>query len=223
MVKCSFDGFTLNKSSGLGNQPHHIADPMNFKSGQGDLTYSVLGNVGGQIGYRLSQFRVEGELLYNYNPYKHLTVDGMNIPASGSTTTSGSPFSFSGYTSTYALMLNGFYDIYIPGYTEHFVPYIGLGVGYEQVKNSFTLGNDGSNSPDYTASTMGFNNTKNNPAGQAIIGLSYFLSDYTAFSLDYRYLSSFDTDLVSSRAMSLQSRPQLYSVNFVFNSAFNVG
>ena len=195
----------------------------NFQSGQGQLTYSVLGGLGGQVGYRFNQFRVEGELFYNYSPYKHLEIAGLNIPNAADTSTSQTmPFTFSGYTSTYALTLNGMYDFYITQYTEHLVPYVGLGVGFGQVKNSFLLSNDGSGALSGLASAVGFVQYKNNLVGQGIVGLSYFFTDYTVFSFDYRYLSSLETNLAGNTVVSLQNRPQIYSVNFVFNSAFNL-
>ena len=41
-------------------------------SGQGVITYSVLGNIGGQVGYRINQLRVEGGFIYNNNSYSHM-------------------------------------------------------------------------------------------------------------------------------------------------------
>lgn len=210
----------------------NVIDPIELKSGLGVLTYSVLGNLGGQLGYRVNQFRVEGEFFYNNNPYKHLEIDGLNIPNNGSPATTiqqlsiqsktvPNPFTFTGYTQTFALMFNGIYDIYIPNYTEHVVPYVGAGIGYEQVKNSILFFNNGT-ATNTASSESGTVIVSNNFAGQAIVGLSYFLTEYTSFSFDYRYLSSTRADKADSQRNSFTSRPQLYSVNFVFNSAFNL-
>lgn len=209
--------------------------PLNLRTGQGELTYSVLGNVGGQLGYRMKQFRVEGEFLYNNNPYKHLKLGALDIPNAGSPATTiqqlsiesrtlTQPFTFSGYTRTFAVMLNGFYDFYIPHYTEHVVPYVGLGIGYEQVKNSIAFFNNGNSGTSFaTSNSSGFHQDINNFAAQGIVGLSYFVTDYTSFSFDYRYLSSTRTNQAEKRFNSFSTRPQIYSVNFVFNSAFNLG
>ncbi len=210
----------------------NVVSPLNFLSGKAELTYSVLGNVGGQLGYRFNQFRVEGEFFYNNNPYKHLHVDGIDIPNAGSPATTiqqlsidsktiSNPFTFSGYTSTYAFMFNGIYDFYIPNYTNNWAPYVGLGLGYESVKNYFAFFNSDSSGLISSASSRGYRNNANNLAGQAIVGLSYFLTDYTSFAFDYRYLSSTRKNEVANAFNTLKSRPQLYSVNFVFNSAFN--
>lgn len=209
----------------------NVLTPLNRLSGLGVLTYSVLGNVGGQVGYRKHKFRVEGEFFYNNNPYKHLQLDGVNIPNAGGNATTvqqlsiqnrtiPNPFTFKGYTNTYAMMLNGFYDIYIPNYTENVVPYVGLGIGYEHVENNILFYNN--DSSGRTFSTTGSSQFANNFAGQAIIGMSYFLSDDMSFSLDYRYLSSTQTNTADSRFNSFHSRPQLYSVNIVFNAGFNL-
>ena len=211
----------------------NVISPLNLLSGQSELSYSVLGNIGGQLGYRANQFRVEGEFFYNNNPYKHLHIGGIDIPNAGAPATTvqqlsiasktvTNPFTFSGYTNTYALMFNGFYDFYIPNYTEKWVPHVGLGLGYEAVKNYFVFFNNDSNGLTSTSTSKGYRQSVNNLAGQAIVGLSYFLTDHTSFAFDYRYLSSTRKNSVASAFNNVQSRPQLYSVNFVFNSAFNL-
>lgn len=209
----------------------NVVNPLNDHSGLGVLTYSVLGNVGVQAGYRVKQFRAEGEFFYNNNPYSHLQIGGVNIPNAGSTPTTpqqlsiqdktiANPFTFKGYTNTYALMLNGFYDFYIPEYTEHVVPYVGLGVGYDHVENNIIFYSNDANGKSSAATQKSVSQFTNNFAGQAILGLSYYLTDHTSFALDYRYLSSTRTNKIDSRYNSFQSRPQIYSVNFVFNVAF---
>ncbi len=203
--------------------------PIRDMVGPGSISYTVLGNLGGQLGYRMKQFRVEGEVLYNNNPYKHLTINGVDIPNNGSPATTvqqlsiqsktvTNPFTFTGYTNTYALMFNGIYDIYIPEYTEHVVPYVGLGIGYQHVENNLKFFNNGIVTP-----LSVFGEIANNVAGQAIVGLSYYVNDYMSFSFDGRYLSSLQTNEADSLLITFKHRPQLYSINFVFNSAFNLG
>ena len=187
-------------------------------SGQGVITYSVLGNIGGQVGYRINQLRVEGGFIYNNNSYSHMEVGGINIPNSNSlqTSSTSNPFTFSGYTNTYAVMFNGIYDVYIPNYTDNVVPYVGLGVGYEHVENNLIIYNNGATTPNSVISRY-----TNNFAGQAIVGLSYFVTDYTSWSLDFRYLSALRST-EDTTFNSFQSRPQLYSVNLLVNLAFNL-
>lgn len=200
-----------------------VVTPVQGHSGTGTLSYSLLGNVGGQIGYRFHNLRVEGEFFYNNNPYSHLNIGETNIPNVNSnnqsvqqTTQFANPFTFQGYTNTYAMMFNGFYDFYIPEYTEHVVPYVGVGAGYAHVENNIEFFYNGSSFPgsDITRFT-------NNFAGQGIVGLSYFLTDFTSFSLDFRYFSAFNSHAVDAQFNSFQGRPQLYALNLLFNSAFN--
>lgn len=211
-----------------------VPTPINKLSGTGNVSYSILGNVGGQIGYRFKQLRAEGEFFFNNNPFSHLNIDGFNIPNYGSSATTisqlagklvtvANPFSFSGYTNTYALMLNGYYDLYIPNYTEHVVPYVGAGIGYQKVLNVINFYDSSGQDILSSKSSAGFTETHQNFAAQAIAGISYYLTDYTAFSLDFRYLSSTQIDYADSRFNSFQGRPQLYSINFIFNCAFNLG
>lgn len=198
-------------------------NPVDMISGQGVITSSVLGNVGGQVGYRMNHLRVEGEFFYNNNPYSHLTDHGTSVPNSGSSTSSANffsrpkPLTFDGYTNTYALMFNGFYDIYISNYTENWVPYVGLGAGFEQVENNIDFLINGSSAANST-----FSQQNNHLAGQAIAGVSYFITDYVSFNADFRYLSAFRSSTVNTRVTSFQSRPQIYSINLIVNSAFNL-
>jgi opacity protein-like surface antigen len=209
-----------------------VVHPVQAFSGDSVLTYSVLGQTGIQAGYRVNRFRVEGEFFFNQNPYKHLEINGVNIPNSGSTATTiqqlsiqsktvPNPLTFKGYTNTYGLMLNGFYDFYIPEYTENFVPYAGVGIGYEQVQNNLTFLNNETVPPFNVRSQVFFTEIFNNFAGQAIAGMSYYLTNYTSFSLDFRYLSSTRTIEPDSDRNTFQTRPQLYSINLIFNAAFD--
>lgn len=203
----------------------NIITPIDFLEGQGSITYTLLGKVGGHVGYRFNQFRVEGELFYNNNAYKHMEVDGLNIPNINTPVTTSiippdeppNPYKFKGYTNTYALMLNGFYDFYIPDYTEHVVPYVGLGIGYEHVENNLTFFYNGS-----ITNNSVFSEFTNDFAGQGIVGLSYFVTDHTSFAFDFRYFSALRGQYTGTD-LTFHSYPQLYSVNFVFNSAFDLG
>ncbi len=193
----------------------------------GKLAYSPFGNIGGQIGYRMSQFRVEGELFYNSAPYHKVTL-GPNTYTSEKTSTS---LRFKGQTSTAAVMVNGFYDAYFLSEQSNFVPYLGIGLGYTRVQNTLEFYCDNMPVVDHTV-TLGPNNTctlstsaggpksnlsdhSNAPAAQAIIGASYFMDDFTTFSIDLRHYATksmrpFDSSVQSS------------SVNLTFNGAFDV-
>lgn len=206
---------------------------FNLGSTPGTLTHTVLGKTGGQIGYRKNHFRVEGEVFYNNNAYSHLTIGDRTFPNSNSNASTSNSFrensnsdpsliAFNGYTNTYALMLNGFFDFYSPGETKGLVPYVGLGVGYAHVENNLNFVSSSS-----SANIANVYEATNDMAGQVIAGLSYYLTDSFSFSLDGRYFSSLQSNNtlkpvlpLFQAAPQIQGRSQIYSVNLLFNAAF---
>lgn len=177
------------------------------------LTYSNLIDVGGQIGYRIDNLRLEGEFLYNNSPYNGLTVGNLffNNP---SYTTSG--LQFEGSTNTYALMFNGYIDFYSLIEADNIVPYAGLGIGAAQIQNVFQFNYNGS-PIQRTESTI--NNIV--MEGQIMGGISYFLDDFTAFSIDFRYLTGTNAT-VAGYLTTATFRPQIYTINLLFNGSFNL-
>ncbi len=194
--------------------------------GQGILTHSILGNVGGQLGFRLDKIRLEGEFFYNNNPYSHLSLGRVNIPNASSNNANNNdtlralqlinnPFTFQGYTNVYAMMLNGLYDFYIPDYTQNWVPYLGVGLGYASTENNINFLINGSSFPGSNIS-----DSKNNAAGQAIVGLSYYLNDLNALSLDIRYFSGLHSNTTNGQFSSFKTRPEFYSISLLCNIHF---
>ena len=98
----------------------------------GSVKYSVLGGIGGDLGYRFcDDFRLEGEILYNNNPISELKIGPYSIPSSKSSGT----FHISGDTNTASFLFNFLYDVPIQskdGYSAT-RPYIGAGLGYAYV------------------------------------------------------------------------------------------
>lgn len=194
------------------------------QTGNGVISYSILGNIGAQLGYRMNHLRVEGQFLFNNNPYAHLSLNGTDVPNNNSSSSTATqlknikvpplPFTFDGYTNTYAGMLNGFYDFYSTDDSIRFVPYVGVGIGYEQVQNSIQFFKTGAFFRSYAQH-------RQQASGQIISGLSYFLTDYTSFSLDVRYLSALSSETDTTQRTSFQNCPKIYSVNALFNASFN--
>ncbi|MCP0913606.1 MULTISPECIES: outer membrane protein [Legionella] len=169
----------------------------------GELTYSGFGAIGGQIGYRIDQFRIEVEPMVNYNPYQKITVGTTRYNSPKSST----GLRLKGSTTTGAIMLNGYYDFYTPGSSSDFAPYLGAGIGYARVNNSMRF--------YYNNETLQYTKIVENnssPAAQGIIGAAYFLDDYTWFGLDYRYLTTKTIDILNSRV-------QIHSINLSFNGS----
>lgn len=198
--------------------------------GTGQLNYSWFGDIGGQVGYRMDQFRVEAELSYNDSPYNSLVFNGVinSIPINGITIPKlGNPkhnvnatgFQMKGQTDIAALMFNGYYDNYTLFDQTCFVPYIGIGIGYASVLNKIQFYY--SNTPITGAD---FSERRNAFAGQAIIGTNYFMDDFTSFGLDFRYLSTAGIASSNSSLVSANNvRYQYMAVNLTFNGSFDAG
>jgi len=184
----------------------NFINPITRVSEKATLSYSGLGNIAGQVGYRFfDNYRLEGQLLYNSSEYQTLTIGGFTINSPSHST----GLRMKGSTGTGAFMFNGFYDFVTPGRESSFSPYVGLGVGYARVNNTLKLYFNNELVPNSRLS----NNTSS-PAIQAILGAAYFLDDFTWFGLDFRYLTT-------KKINDLDSRVQFGSINLSFNGIFN--
>lgn len=187
---------------------HTITDPTTNTKYTGKLQYSGYGDIGGQIGYRVNDYRAELEGFYNYSPYNKISLNGYTITSQKFKT--GRDY-IEGYTGTASIMVNGYFDFFpFVGQEANFVPYVGLGVGYSNIQNSIRVINNG-----MTVSGTNISGNKGSVAGQGIIGASYFLDDFTVFALDYRYYSSKST-------YPFNARTRFQAVNIIFNGAFDL-
>lgn len=174
----------------------------------GTLEYRVGGNFSGHLGYRICNFRAEGELLFNYSPLSTVKVAGASISRHVSFT---NPLRLGGQTVLGAGLINGYYDFYDEEMDPTWVPYVGLGIGYSYLRNtvSYTL--------PYLYKQVFSLTTKNNessPVGQAILGISYYTSDDLSIGLDYRY--------ITTKSLSdIHSRLQIHTINLNFNYFFS--
>ena len=197
-----------------------LINPLDSLKYSGQLQYSGAGDIAGQIGYRMEQFRVETELFFNYSPYHQLLLNGLKVttPHKSPATAYGG-LQFKGRTETGAILVNGIYDAYSIFEQSNYVPYIGVGIGYAYVENNINF--------YYNNHTIaGTKFTENNQAfaGQAMIGISYFMDDFTTFSLDYRY---FSTANIPIRATVINPaynyKITVNTFNLTFNGAFDCG
>ena len=175
------------------------------------LKYSTMGQIGGQLGYRCGKYRGEGQFVFNNSPYSSIQSGNLQVSSNHS-----SSYTFVGSTNTVYGMLNGFYDFLPSDPNSNFAPYVGVGIGYAAVQNTLNLGlwsvQTGTN-----VRNINITETTYSMAGQAIIGASYFLDDFTAFGLDLRYLTT------SAKSNILDARLQVLTLNVTFNGAFNLG
>ncbi len=190
------------------NATFTVETPFSPLSMDGTVHYSIIGNIGGQAGYRFNHFRVEGELFANYNTFKTLKVGDITFntpyPYYSNITMKGS-------TTTGAIMANVFYDFYTLGQTVYWSPYLGLGIGYSYIQNTVSFYNANVEYP-----SLGQTQSSTHPAGQFIIGLGYFLDDFTTVGLDYRYFTT-------EAASPFNSRTALNSFNITLIGSFDRG
>lgn len=192
-----------------------LTNPVN-----GEIKYSFGGGAGGQIGYRYCGFRFEGELLFNYNTYKNITIGGLQFGKSQQVVNGITifPFSMSGHTALGALFFNAFYDFYNTQSNDvSWMPYIGLGIGIGHLSNSFVINynylNQATGLNAFT-SLLSFSSSTSTPLAQGILGISYLLDDTFTVGMDFRHIES-------RQISSLNGRFALNTINFNFNYWFD--
>ena len=197
-------------------------------TGTGTIEKSILGGVGGEIGYRCEPLRLEGQLLYNNNGYNSLTIGNITINGtSTSANTNHGPevittaLTVNGQTNTLAFLVNFIYDLYTPSHdnVSPFVPYIGGGAGIAYVQNNLQF--------EYNDSPLIFGGVESNytaGAGQGIVGFNYFLDDFTTLGVDFRYFTTMThTHKTRSQFNTFSTHESLYTINVLFNGAFDFG
>ncbi len=217
------------------NQPPNLDFTFADRFGQikpGTLGYDTMGTIGGQIGYRwCDNFRFEGQFFYNNSPYNYLRFDTTTIHSPDN----GSGLRMQGQTQSGAGTFNIFYDFF-GDYSSNLVPYVGAGIGYVYVENKIKWFVEGEQVTlpqieDYLGmdfsgpGILGNGQSKSGIAGQAIAGLSYYMDDFSYFALDVRYLVSQQQTIMGRQTRrvsnSFDLRYQLYSINLLFNGAFD--
>lgn len=167
---------------------------------------------GGQVGYRICNFRLEGQLLFSATPYNNLTLLGVQFKrhSQPSIYLPGGVPSIGGGTDFGAGIFNAYYDFFNEESDPSFVPYVGLGIGYAYVQNKISFKYITPLGKQFQAS---FKDNVSKPVAQLIVGTSYFYSDETAFALDFRYLTT-------NKFKYINDRLQNYSLNLSFNYSF---
>lgn len=178
-------------------------NPVNKQPVTGQINYkAVLGGGGGQIGYRYSKTRFEIELLYDTNSFRQVTIGNISLqPNENSFALYGR-----GNTNFFASLFDVYVEIYKDNYEISLIPYIGLGIGYASINNIFQLSR-------YQTTLYIKKNSASTVIGQAIIGLTYFMSDSFSAALDFRYLNT-------PRHVRLDSSMGIATVNCILNLSF---
>ncbi|OCH97596.1 hypothetical protein A8135_13975 [Legionella jamestowniensis] len=196
--------------------------------GNGEINYQFGGGLGGQFGYRWCGFRFEGEVLFNYNTYKSITIDGIRFgknqqtvtttSSSGTTATTitvvTNPYSMSGHSQVFGGLFNVIYQFYNhEGRDVSWIPYVGAGIGYANIQNKWVINinqvNPITGTYGYT-SVLNISDSETTPIAQAIVGIDYQMDDYFSVGVDYRYLTS-------KQLNNTTDRFAFHTLNFNFN------
>lgn len=200
----SFTGTNLIITGGTVTGPN-----ATLSASSGLLKYSVMGNVGGQLGYRFcNRHRIEAELFYNNNPIKELQLydyhvnssyytENVNVKDLKNMNNSSNAY-LKGEANSGALMVNFIYDLLsgspdTDGYNK-VVPFLGVGIGYAYVQNAMQIyrptTSDPSLDPYPNREVFTVLQKKFIYAGQALAGINYFIDDLTWIGIDIRYFST---------------------------------
>ena len=217
-------GFYVGVLADIYHGPNNrTAFTLNNNVYQGVVNYEPVGGGGGAaVGYRIKQFRIEGELMYNYIAAKTLQTGNctlqsptMKVPNQSCPNSSLSLYGFNGDTSGYYGMANFYYDFMRDSFDVSVVPYVGLGLGYTKLTerlNFVLLNNTGNTITSSGASFIG-----GASAAQAIAGLNLFIDDYTWAGMDLRYITTGGLSAVQN------SRYAVFALNFVINFSLDRG
>lgn len=184
----------------------------------------VGGGAGGAIGYKVQSFRFEGELLVNANSFGELKVGTCTLisPAvlgprgACPTVVQTNGLGFKGTSLGIYGLFNAYYD-FLPGPSSDrkVIPYIGLGLGYAQIKNTIQIQNNQYVFAGLTPISVSSSVSKSGVAGQGILGVSYYLDDYAVVGVDFRYLTSSNSQKANIASNSNGSRFGVSTINFV--------
>ncbi len=133
----------------------------------------------GAIGYRIQNFRIEGEVGYQKNDFDNVEISGSIVRREFL----GRSFPMTGDLNTLSFLANAYYDF--PTGTK-FTPFITAGFGVVQVElNDFSIVGLGIESFSDDDSFLG---------GQVGAGVSYAINDMLDIELKYRYFMVEDLD-----------------------------
>jgi len=133
-----------------------------------ELSYDTGWKLGAALGYRLSNFRIEGELAYQKNDIDKTKALGIDIDSTGD-------------VSGVAFLVNGYYDF---TNSTAFTPYVSAGLGYANVEvNDYSLVGSGG---------LKFNEDDSVFAYQFGVGVGYSVNEKVTIDLKYRYFATSD-------------------------------
>ncbi|MDI1352916.1 MAG: hypothetical protein PSV35_09175 [bacterium] len=205
-----------------------VEDGSTFK---GTVGYSpISGGAGGMLGYKYRHFRIEAELLYNRVSKGPLTVGTCTLQSPNVLTPTGqcpvgqydhfkvNALGYSGSSAAIYGLVNGFWDFFSYDSEATVVPYLGLGLGKVQIKNKSNFVNT------ITLASLDHSTSLSSAAYQGILGISYYMDDFTWATMDFRYLSTQNSTKKNVLTTNLGNpKYTLSTLNFTVNFAFDKG
>jgi len=182
---------------------------------------SIGGGAGGVLGYRIKNFHLQGEILYNYVTSATLTVDNCTLQSPFIQTPVGfcsqdrfqaDRLGFNGNNTALYALFNVLYDITCFEDETTLVPYVGLGIGEARITKRVNFINS---SNIFFHTSHGNSLSLNGAAAQGIIGVSFYLDDYAWIGVDYRHLRTRNQANVANSAYALNT------LNFSVNASFD--
>ena len=200
---------------------------------QGTVGYSPISGGGGlMLGYKFRHFRGEAEIMFNRistGPVKigTCTIENQDIvtptgfcPAGTYDHIQEKALGYSGNSTAVYGFFNGFWDFFTFDGVTDTVPYLGLGIGYADIKN----GNSYTNT--ITEASHGKSIASNGAAMQGILGISYYLDDYAWIAADYRYVTAKRKEYINTLDLATNLPAKNYTINALtisVNVAFDKG
>lgn len=185
---------------------------------RGKESYSILGGgAGGVLGYKWDHIRIEGEGFYNRISTGPLQVGSCTLQSPNVVTPTGlcsegnfaaNSIGFDGSSAVTLGFFNLYYDFFSYNGETSLVPYVGIGVGEAIVKDGINFINT------ITTRSEGRTLNSSGQAGQAILGLSYYLDDFTWIGMDYRYITTKKLPHIDNKPYTLNAIE--FNVNFAF-------
>ncbi|KTD65636.1 outer membrane protein [Legionella shakespearei] len=178
------------------------------------------GGGGGMLGYRYEGFRLEGELLFNWNSTGPLTVGSCTLQSPNVVTPTGycpqdhflaKQLGFKGSIGALYGMINAYYDFIRYDVDNPVFPYIGAGIGHARVRMSGNFVNTNTG-VSHTESI-----TSNGAAAQGILGVGMFMDDFAWIGMDYRYLTTNTIKEIENKRYAINT------LNFNVGMAFDKG
>ena len=181
------DGLYVSADVGLAMLNDADATDRSLPGVEASMEYDAGVAVIAALGYKMQQFRFEGEIGYQVNDFDQQSAFGLNLDLEGDQT-------------ALSFLANVYYDIPT---NSRFTPFITAGIGFVMVDI---------NDLRYSASTwqQPFSDDDTVLAGQVGAGVSYAVNDKTDVELKYRYFMADDLEFSDGSTLDGPSSHNIY-------------